>query len=112
MSPCVRIDVKYLPQMADEDRRPYLFVAIDRATRWVFVRVYPAKVGRHVRRFLRDLNRAAPMRITRIQRVPAFWDLSPGYGRSRIGKTLSQGQVAEGMGRISNLLHLGPVIAG
>jgi transposase InsO family protein len=28
-------DVKYLPQMADETRRRYLFVAIDRATRWV-----------------------------------------------------------------------------
>src|SRR6056297_1258940 len=26
---------KYLPQMADEERRRYLFVAIDRATRWV-----------------------------------------------------------------------------
>ncbi len=30
----VHVDVKYLPQMADEDRRRYLFVAIDRATRW------------------------------------------------------------------------------
>ena len=34
----LHIDIKYLPQMADEDRRRYLFVAIDRATRWVFVR--------------------------------------------------------------------------
>jgi transposase-like protein len=30
----VDIEVKYLPQMADENRRRYLFVAIDRATRW------------------------------------------------------------------------------
>ena len=30
----LHIDVKYLPQMADEDRRWYLFIAIDRATRW------------------------------------------------------------------------------
>ena len=30
----LHIDVKYLPQMADENRRRYLFVAIDRATRW------------------------------------------------------------------------------
>jgi len=29
--------VKYLPQMADETKRSYLFVEIDRATRWVFV---------------------------------------------------------------------------
>ncbi len=32
----VHVDVKYLPQMADEPRRKYLFVAIDRATRWVY----------------------------------------------------------------------------
>jgi hypothetical protein len=31
------MDVKYLPQMQDESSRRYLFVAIDRATRWVFV---------------------------------------------------------------------------
>ena len=29
----VHVDVKYLPQMPDEDQRTYLFVAIDRATR-------------------------------------------------------------------------------
>jgi transposase-like protein len=58
--------VKYLPQMADEDRRRYLFVAIDRATRWVFVRIYAAKTAANARRFLRDLYRAAPMRITRV----------------------------------------------
>jgi hypothetical protein len=33
----VHMDVKYLPQMQDESSRRYLFVAIDRATRWVFV---------------------------------------------------------------------------
>jgi hypothetical protein len=34
----IHIDVKYLPQMVDETSRRYLFVAIDRATRWVFIR--------------------------------------------------------------------------
>ena len=62
----MHVDVKYLPQMADEDRRRYLFVAIDRATRWVFVRVYPAKTAANARRFLRDLERATPMKITRV----------------------------------------------
>jgi transposase InsO family protein len=62
----LHIDVKYLPQMADEERRRYLFVAIDRATRWVFVRIYPAKTAANARRFLRDLDRAAPMKITRV----------------------------------------------
>ena len=62
----LHIDVKYLPQMADEERRRYLFVAIDRATRWVFVRIYPARTAANARRFLRDLERAAPMKITRV----------------------------------------------
>ncbi len=61
----LHVDVKYLPQMADETRRRYLFVAIDRATRRVFVRIYPAKTAVNARRFLRDLDRAAPMKITR-----------------------------------------------
>jgi len=52
--------------MADKERRRYLFVAIDRATRWVFVRIYTAKTAANARRFLRDLDRAAPMKITRI----------------------------------------------
>jgi len=62
----LHIDFKYLPQMADEARRRYLFVAIDRATRWVFVRIYPAKTAANARPFLRDLDRAAPMKITRV----------------------------------------------
>jgi transposase-like protein len=62
----LHVAVKYLPQMADEERRRYLFVAIDRATRWVFVRIYPAKTAANARRFLRDLERAAPMKITRV----------------------------------------------
>lgn len=52
--------------MADEDRRRYLFVAIDRATRWVFVRIYSTQTAANARRFLRDLARAAPMKITRV----------------------------------------------
>ena len=59
----LHIDVKYLPQMADEGRRRYLFVAIDRATRWVFIRVYNSKTAANARRFLRDLERACPIRI-------------------------------------------------
>jgi hypothetical protein len=42
--------------MADEASRRYLFVAIDRATRWVFVRIMPAKTAANARRFLRDLH--------------------------------------------------------
>lgn len=62
----IHIDVKYLPKMADESRRRYLFVAIDRATRWVFIRVFSAKTAANARRFLRDLERACPIRIRTI----------------------------------------------
>ncbi len=36
----IHIDIKYLPQMPDDTTRRYLFVAIDRATRWVFMEIY------------------------------------------------------------------------
>jgi len=62
----IHIDVKYLPQMADESRRRYLFVAIDRATRWVFIRIFTAKTSANARRFLRDLERTCPIRIRTI----------------------------------------------
>jgi transposase InsO family protein len=52
--------------MADETRHRYLFVAIDRATRWVFIRIYSKKTAANARRFLRDLERACPMRISHI----------------------------------------------
>jgi hypothetical protein len=59
----LHIDVKYLPQMAVQTSRRYLFVAMDRATRWVFTRIYNSKTAANARRFLRDLERACPMRI-------------------------------------------------
>ena len=76
----LHVDVKYLPQMADEERRvraayaagsaatvrAHLFVAVGYATRWVFVRIYPAKTAANARRFLRDPERAPPMTITRV----------------------------------------------
>ena len=62
----LHVDVKYLPQMADETSRRYLFVAIDRATRWVFIRVYKSKTAANARRFLRDLERTCPIRIRTI----------------------------------------------
>ena len=48
---CVRVDVKYLPQMPDEDHRQYRFAAIDRATRWVYVERLQGQVSHLCRRF-------------------------------------------------------------
>ena len=62
----VHIDVKYLPQMADEGTRRYLFVAIDRATRWVYVALKADKSARSAKAFLNALHQACPIKITRI----------------------------------------------
>lgn len=76
--------MKYLPQMADETSRRYIFVAIDRATCWGeghigidpvdqfsperaespgFIRVCRARTAASARSFLRDLERVYPLRI-------------------------------------------------
>lgn len=59
----VHIDVKYLPQMADENQRSYLFVAIDRATRWVYLEILPNKSKRASQRFPTRLIHATPFHI-------------------------------------------------
>jgi hypothetical protein len=41
----VHVDVKDLPQMPDEPAHQYLFVAIDRASRWVDVEILPEKTA-------------------------------------------------------------------
>jgi transposase InsO family protein len=62
----LHMDVKYLPQMADETRRSYLFVAIDRATRWVFVQIKSDKTARSASSFLTALYKACPMKIQKL----------------------------------------------
>lgn len=60
------IDVKYLPKMEDESSRRYLFVAIDITTRWVIICVYKSKTSANARCFLRNFDRACPLRICTI----------------------------------------------
>lgn len=59
----LHIDVKYLPQMADETARRYVFVAIDRATRWVFIAIKSHKTAAAARAFLNAVAKAAPFKI-------------------------------------------------
>jgi hypothetical protein len=61
----VHIDIKYLPQMPDETSRRYLFVAIDRATRWEFMHIYGDMTDRNSVDFLRRLKLASPSRSPR-----------------------------------------------
>jgi transposase InsO family protein len=62
----VHVDLKYLPQMPDEDARRYLFAGIDRATRWVYVEVLPEKSAACAQGFLERLLKAAPFKITKV----------------------------------------------
>lgn len=62
----VHIDIKYLPQMPDETQRRYLFVAIDRATRWVFVRIYADQSEASSCDFLWRVHQSAPMKIAKV----------------------------------------------
>ena len=62
----VHVDVKYLPQLPDEDQRRYLFAAIDRATRWVYVEILPEKSAAGAQGFLTNLLQAASFKITKI----------------------------------------------
>lgn len=62
----VHVDIKYLPQMPDETARRYLYVAIDRATRWVFVRLYADMESASATDFINRLHQSAPMRIVKL----------------------------------------------
>jgi hypothetical protein len=52
--------------MPDETSRRYLFVAIDRATRWVFLHIYGDMTDKSSVDFLRRLKLASPIRIMKL----------------------------------------------
>lgn len=62
----VHVDVKYLPQMPGERARSYLFAAIDRASRWVYVEILPDKTAASASGFLERLVQTAPFRLTKV----------------------------------------------
>jgi transposase len=57
----IHIDIKYLPKMPDETSRRYLFVAIDRAIRWVFLHIYDNQSEASSLDFLKRLQAACPI---------------------------------------------------
>ncbi|MCI5157759.1 MAG: transposase, partial [Candidatus Electrothrix sp. AUS1_2] len=62
----VHVDIKYLPMMPDETERKYLFVGIDRATRWVYMEIRASKSAESARSFLKNLIEKAPFRISKV----------------------------------------------
>ena len=62
----LHIDIKYLPQMPDETARRYLFVAIDRATRWVYIEIYADQTESSSVDFLAKVKAACPIKICKL----------------------------------------------
>ena len=62
----VHIDIKYLPQMPDENKRKYLFVAIDRATRMVCVQLRESKAAKDASEFLKFVTERFPFKIKKV----------------------------------------------
>ena len=88
----IHIDVKYPPHMANKMSRGYLFVAIDRASRRVFIAMYRHKTAETARGFLGDMKRACPIRIHTIltgmaRRSPTAFSVCAGgrqHGSARL----------------------------
>jgi len=62
----VHVDVKHLPRMPDQAKPGYLFAAIDRATRWVYLEIHPRRTAKIARAFLSRLLKKAPFLIQKV----------------------------------------------
>jgi transposase InsO family protein len=62
----VHVDIKHLPKMPGDARGRYLFAAIDRATRWVYLEVHASKQAKVAAGFLKRLIAKAPFQITKV----------------------------------------------
>ena len=62
----IPLDIKYLPKMPEETSRRYLFVAIDRASRWVFLHIHDNQSQQSSLDFLKCPRAACPIHIRTI----------------------------------------------
>ena len=85
----IHVDIKYLPKMPDEEQRRYLFVAIDRASRWVYMEVRNNQTAEDAEIFLKHLLAKAPFKVKTMltDNGKAFTDrFTPGGERKPTGK--------------------------
>ncbi|QJQ95216.1 MULTISPECIES: IS481 family transposase [Halomonadaceae] len=59
----VHIDIKHLPQMPGEQKIRYLYVAIDRATRWVYLEIRSSQSAKEARAFMKRVEEKTPFKI-------------------------------------------------
>ena len=62
----IHADIKYLPQLPDETAHRDLFVAIDRASRWVYVEILGEKTAKNAAEFLQRLVDKAPFKVQKV----------------------------------------------
>ena len=62
----IHVDIKYLPMMPDDKQKRYLLVAIDRATRWVYMEVINDKKASTAAAFIDRLYEICPVKIKTI----------------------------------------------
>ncbi len=62
----IHVDIKYLPRMPDGAGRKYLFVGIDRATRWVYIEIRASETAESSRSFLKNLIEKAPSAVSEV----------------------------------------------
>lgn len=62
----VHVDIKYLPKMPDDPQKRYLLVAIDRATRWVYLEVITDKTAATAAAFIERCYEKCPVLIKTI----------------------------------------------
>jgi transposase InsO family protein len=62
----IHVDIKYVPKLEGEASRRYLFVAIDRCTRWVFTHIDDDQTEASSTDFLRRLHEACPVKIVKL----------------------------------------------
>ncbi|WP_408038447.1 DDE-type integrase/transposase/recombinase, partial [Tenacibaculum amylolyticum] len=60
----LHVDVTYLPKI--NGNRKYLFVAIDRATRMVYFKIYGSKTSENAKNFVSDCIKFYPFKLTHI----------------------------------------------
>jgi len=87
----VHMDINYLPLMKDESSRRSLFVAFDRAIRWVYLEILPTKSASNAAGSLRRLQQTISFRIKTIltDNSKKFTDrFTPGGERQPTGNHL------------------------
>jgi transposase InsO family protein len=62
----LHVDIKYLPKMPHDPQKRYLLVAIDRATRWVYLEVTNNKEAKTTAAFIKRLRQKCPLIIQTI----------------------------------------------